>query len=47
MLQRKQQSCWYACYKTDPDLQLNHARFPWIVTWDDHEVDNLSGTKRW
>lgn len=30
----------YACYKTDPDLQLCHARFPWIVTWDDHEVEN-------
>ena len=30
----------YACYKQDPDLQLCHARFPWIVTWDDHEVDN-------
>lgn len=30
----------YACYKGDADLQLCHARFPWIVTWDDHEVDN-------
>ncbi len=30
----------YACYKSDPDLQLCHTRFPWIVTWDDHEVDN-------
>lgn len=30
----------YALYKTDPDLQLCHQRFPWIVTWDDHEVDN-------
>lgn len=30
----------YACYKTDKDLQLCHSRFPWIVTWDDHEVDN-------
>ncbi|HEY9784873.1 MAG TPA: alkaline phosphatase D family protein [Candidatus Obscuribacterales bacterium] len=30
----------YACYKSDPDLQRCHARFPWIVTWDDHEVDN-------
>ncbi|MDQ3715732.1 MAG: alkaline phosphatase D family protein [Actinomycetota bacterium] len=30
----------YALYKTDPDLQLAHARFPWIVTWDDHEVQN-------
>ena len=30
----------YAQYKTDPDLQLAHACAPWIVTWDDHEVDN-------
>ena len=30
----------YALYRTDPDLQKAHARFPWIVTWDDHEVDN-------
>ena len=27
-------------YKTDPDLQDAHAKFPWIVTWDDHEVTN-------
>jgi alkaline phosphatase D len=30
----------YALYRTDPDLQRAHARFPWIVTWDDHEVQN-------
>jgi alkaline phosphatase D len=30
----------YARYKTDPDLQRCHARSPWIVTWDDHEVQN-------
>jgi alkaline phosphatase D len=30
----------YALYKTDPDLQLCHALFPFVVTWDDHEVDN-------
>jgi len=30
----------YAQYKTDADLQLAHACAPWIVTWDDHEVDN-------
>jgi len=30
----------YALYKSDPDLQLAHGAFPWIVTWDDHEVDN-------
>jgi alkaline phosphatase D len=27
-------------YKTDLDLQAAHAAFPWIVTLDDHEVDN-------
>jgi alkaline phosphatase D len=30
----------YAQYKTDKDLQAAHAAFPWIVTWDDHEVEN-------
>jgi alkaline phosphatase D len=30
----------HALYKTDPELQIAHGRFPWIVTWDDHEVDN-------
>ncbi len=30
----------YALYKSDPDLQQSHAAAPWIVTWDDHEVDN-------
>src|SRR5262249_25105916 len=30
----------YALYKGDPDLQRAHARFPWLFTWDDHEVDN-------
>ncbi|GAA4449233.1 alkaline phosphatase D family protein [Phytohabitans houttuyneae] len=30
----------YALYKSDPDLQAAHARFPWLVTWDDHEVQN-------
>lgn len=30
----------YALYKTDTNLQAAHAAFPWIVTWDDHEVDN-------
>jgi len=29
-----------ALYKTDPDLQAAHAAAPWVVTWDDHEVDN-------
>ena len=30
----------HAQYKTDPDLQDAHAKYPWIVTWDDHEVAN-------
>ena len=30
----------YALYKSDPDLQAAHAAAPWIVTWDDHEVEN-------
>ena len=30
----------YAQYKADPALQAAHARCPWLVTWDDHEVDN-------
>ena len=30
----------YAQYKSDRDLQAAHAAFPWIVTWDDHEVDD-------
>jgi alkaline phosphatase D len=30
----------HALYKTDPHLQRAHALFPWIVTWDDHELEN-------
>jgi alkaline phosphatase D len=30
----------YAQYKSDPALIAAHARCPWVVTWDDHEVDN-------
>jgi len=30
----------HAQYKQDPDLQALHARYPFIVTWDDHEVAN-------
>ncbi|HEY9783592.1 MAG TPA: alkaline phosphatase [Leptolyngbyaceae cyanobacterium] len=30
----------HAQYKTDSNLQAVHAAFPWIVTWDDHEVEN-------
>lgn len=30
----------HAQYRTDPDLQRAHAAVPWLLTWDDHEVDN-------
>ncbi|MFB4165679.1 alkaline phosphatase [Alteribacillus sp. JSM 102045] len=30
----------HALYKTSPDLQAAHAAFPFIVTFDDHEVEN-------
>jgi len=30
----------YGLYKGDPALQGIHAACPWIVTWDDHEVEN-------
>lgn len=30
----------YALYKSDASLQASHAAFPWMVTWDDHEVVN-------
>lgn len=30
----------YALYRLDPDLQNAHAAFPFIVTFDDHEVEN-------
>jgi alkaline phosphatase D len=30
----------HALYRTDPDLQAAHAAAPWVVTWDDHEVEN-------
>ena len=30
----------YAQYKTDPALQAAHAACPWLLVWDDHEVDN-------
>jgi alkaline phosphatase D len=30
----------HAQYKADADLQELHAKYPWIVTWDDHEVAN-------
>jgi alkaline phosphatase D len=30
----------YAQYKRDPDLQAAHAAAPFVVTWDDHDVEN-------
>ncbi|GAA4860560.1 alkaline phosphatase D family protein [Saccharopolyspora cebuensis] len=30
----------HAQYKTDRDLQTAHATAPWLVVWDDHELDN-------
>ncbi|HZY18164.1 MAG TPA: alkaline phosphatase D family protein [Ramlibacter sp.] len=30
----------YALHRSDPDLQAMHASCPWLVTWDDHEVQN-------
>jgi alkaline phosphatase D len=30
----------HALYKTDPAIRKVHQQCPWIVTWDDHEVDN-------
>jgi alkaline phosphatase D len=30
----------YALYKTDADLQAAHRACPWLITWDDHEVEN-------
>lgn len=34
----------HALYRSDPNLQAAHARFPWLMIWDDHEViDNYHG----
>jgi len=30
----------YAVYRSDPDLQKVHQRFPWAVVFDDHEVSD-------
>ncbi len=30
----------HALYKSERFLQAAHAHCPWLVTWDDHEVDN-------
>ena len=30
----------YALYRSASNLRRAHAAFPWVVTWDDHEVEN-------
>jgi alkaline phosphatase D len=30
----------YAQYRTDPDLRAAHAAAPWLVVFDDHELEN-------
>ncbi|WP_144550349.1 alkaline phosphatase [Bacillus sp. X1(2014)] len=30
----------HAQYRSDEHLRAAHAAFPWVVTWDDHEVEN-------
>jgi len=30
----------YATYLSDADLRSSRAACPWVVTWDDHEVEN-------
>ncbi|MGE4427509.1 MAG: alkaline phosphatase [Solirubrobacteraceae bacterium] len=30
----------YGLYKADPDLRTAHATHPFVVYWDDHEVEN-------
>jgi alkaline phosphatase D len=30
----------HTLYKLDPDLQAAHAKYPFAVIWDDHEVQN-------
>jgi alkaline phosphatase D len=30
----------HALYRLDPALAAAHASCPWLLTWDDHEVDN-------
>ena len=30
----------YAMHRSDPALQAAHAAHPWLIIWDDHEVDN-------
>ena len=36
----------YALYKRDASLQAAHAACPWLVIWDDHEVENDCSARR-
>ncbi len=36
----------YAQYKSDPALQAAHAACPWLLVWDDHEVENDYANQR-
>jgi alkaline phosphatase D len=37
----------YRLYRSDPSLRRLHARFPTVMLWDDHEVqDNYAGGER-
>lgn len=36
----------YALYKSDPDLMAAHAAAAFLVSWDDHEVDNNWAAER-
>ena len=36
----------YAQYKSDESLQAAHAACPWLVIWDDHEVENDHSRER-
>ncbi|TCP07744.1 alkaline phosphatase D family protein [Caldimonas thermodepolymerans] len=38
----------HATYKLDPHLRAAHAAHPWVLTWDDHEVENdYAGEHSW
>ena len=30
----------HAQYRADPQLQAAHAHTPWIIIWDDHDIEN-------
>ena len=36
----------YAQYKSDPALQAAHAAAPWLLVWDDHEVETTTPTAK-